>query len=1041
MLLLKKLLLPLLALGGLTGASAAEIPWDAGWLFHLGDAPGAESRDWADQDWRPLDLPHDWSIEGATRPDAPAAGGGGFFPTGIGWYRKKFNAPADWRGQHVSIEFDGVYRNSEVWLNGTSLGQRPGGFYPFRYDLAPHLNFGGDNLIAVRVDNSAQPNSRYYTGSGITRHVRLRVVDPVHLVPDSFGVTTTDLSVEGAEVRIAAEIGNRTDAPQDIAVETYLFDPTGRNVGTFRTSARIAPAATLPISFQASLPDCWPWAPGSPSLYRASTRVLVGERETDRLETTFGVRTVRVSAARGFELNGVPLELFGANVHSDNGPLGTAAFDRAEERRAELIKAAGFNAVRTAHNPPAPAFLAACDRLGLLVIEEAFDGWKSKKLAQDYSRDFDAWWQRDLDAMIRRDRPHPSVVMWDIGNEPYERGKAAGAAIAQKLASRVRELDATRPVTAGINGLGQSGDWSGVDPVFAALDVAGYNYELARHTADHACLPERVIMATESYQTEAFSHWALVHDTPYVIGDFVWSALDYLGEAGIGRVFPPDEPVRAHWEGSHYPWHGAACGDIDLTGERKPLSHYRAIVWDRGEKLYAAVRVPSPDGRPWNLSLWAPPPLLASWTWPGHETRDLTVEVYSRHEAVRLYLNDRLLGEKPTTRAEEFKAVFTVPYVPGTLRAVGVDAARETETFPLVTAGAPARLRLTADRTELHPDGQDLAFITVEVTDDAGHVVPQANDSVTYTLSGPGAIAAIGSADLTSTETYRANPRRVHQGRALIVIRTTATPGKIILTATAANLPPARLSVASNNISEFAGSPRAAASNPVENAMNHLALSQLPGRFPESATPANALAFVSPPNLTQLSSRPFESSDSNPSPPLIVSPINRPAGLPPTVMLKKDTARIRVSSELRHFVTFAPSQDALLRFAPDVIIKNEHVANLVVPLISGRSWRDQIALVKIEVSDANGVPCQITPRDKRPIEFNDFAALHPEEERPFSLPTEYDLVIPRPGKYRVTISVGCAESKSLAKIFFLTSEPLEIEVQPTAAAISDKSTP
>jgi beta-galactosidase len=303
--------------------------------------------------------------------------------------------------------------------------------------------------------------------------------------------------------------------------------------------------------------------------------------------------------------------------------------------------------------------------------------------------------------------------------------------------------------------------------------------------------------------TDAFANWAVAHDTPYVIGDFVWSALDYLGEAGIGRVFPPDEPVRAHWEGSHYPWHGAACGDIDLTGERKPLSHYRAIVWDRGEKLYAAVRVPSPDGRPWNLSLWAPPPLLASWTWPGHEQRELTVEVYSRHESVRLYLNDQLLGEKPTTRAEEFKAVFTVPYAPGTLRAVGVDAARETETFILTTAGAPARLRLAADRTELHADAwpervewrQDLAFITVEITDAEGRVVPQSDASVTYTLSGPGFIAAIGSADLASTESYRANPRRVHQGRALVVVRTTATTGDLTLTASASGLAPATLTL------------------------------------------------------------------------------------------------------------------------------------------------------------------------------------------------------------------------------------------------------
>lgn len=787
-------ILPLLALvGGLSGARAAEIPWDAGWLFHLGDSPGAEATGWTDGDWRRLDLPHDWSIEGTTSPAEPSAGGGGFFPTGTGWYRKKFAAPESWRGQRVSIEFDGVYRNSEVWLNGVSLGRRPSGFARFRYDLTPGLNIGAENVLAVRVDNSAQPNSRWYAGSGITRHVRLHVADPVHLAPDGFFARTTSLSVDGAEVQFTLEIRNTTDTHQEVATEIVLIDPAGRNAGVIRASMEAAPNGTFRPVLTAALADFWPWSPDSPALYRAVTRVFAGGRLTDHQEHTFGVRTVRVSAGRGFELNGVPLELFGGNTHDDNGPLGTAAFDRAEERRAELLKAAGFNAIRTAHNPPSPAFLAACDRLGLLVLVEAFDGWKSRKLAQDYGRDFDEWAVRDLDAMILTHRNHPSVVMWDIGNEPYERGRESGAAIAKRLADRARELDPSRPVTAGINGLGKNVAWSGVDPLMAALDVAGYNYEIAHHAEDHARLPERVIMVSESYHTETFANWSIVQAQPYVIGDFVWSALDYLGEAGIGRVFPPDEPSRPHWVGSHHPWHGAACGDIDLTGWRKPYSHYRAIVWDRGEKLHAAVRVPSPDGRPWNVSLWAPPPLLAHWTWPGHEDRELTVEVYSRHESVRLYLNDRLLGEKPTTRAEEFKTVFPVPYQPGTLRVTGVQAGREVETFTLATAGASAQLRLTADRTSLQADGQDLAFVTVEVTDAAGRVVPQAADSVTYTLAGPGVIAGIGSADLTSTESYRANPRRVHQGRALIVIRTTATAGELVLTATATGFQPARL--------------------------------------------------------------------------------------------------------------------------------------------------------------------------------------------------------------------------------------------------------
>lgn len=794
--------LALLAAATLAAAPAAvqsreTLPWDAGWTFHPGDAPGAETPGWNDQDWRPLTLPHDWSIEGATNPNESTAGGGGFFPTGTGWYRKHFSAPADWSGKHVWIEFDGVYRNSEVWLNGQSLGRRPNGFAPFRYDLNPHLVSGGENIIAVRVDNSAQPNSRYYTGSGITRHVRLRVADLKHVEPDSCFLTTEKLGDNTATVKIRATVRNDASAPATLTFKIVLKDPTGKPVADALATQRVEAGAQWPVALYLTVATPRLWSPASPSLYTVSYHLSDDHGETETATISVGLRTVRVSAQNGFELNGVPLKLFGGNVHDDNGPLGTAAFDRAEERRAELLKSAGFNAVRTAHNPPSPAFLAACDRLGLLVIEEAFDGWKKKKLAQDYGRDFDEWSERDLDAMILRDRNHPSVIMWDIGNEPFERGNASGAAIAKKLADRCRELDPTRPVTAGINGLGKTREWSGTDPVFAALDVAGYNYEIAHHAADHARLPERVIMVSESYHTETFANWAITQDNPYVIGDFVWSAIDYLGEAGIGRVFPSTEPVRPHWDGSHYPWHGAACGDIDLTGLRKPLSHYRAIVWDRGEKLYAAVRVPSPDGKPWNISLWAPPPLLASWTWPGQEGRELTVEVYSRHDAVRLYLGDRLLGEQPTTRAQEFKAAFTVPYAPGTLRAVGVNAGREVETFSLVTAGPPARLRLTVDRPVLHADGQDLAFVTVEVTDASGVVVPQADSAVKYELTGPATLAAIGNPDLTSTESYRANPRKLSEGRSLIVIRTTATVGEITLTATASDLTSASVTLQS----------------------------------------------------------------------------------------------------------------------------------------------------------------------------------------------------------------------------------------------------
>jgi beta-galactosidase len=789
----RRLLLAGLAIGIVLPATARErLSFDGGWRFHLGEVAGGWEPGLDTAAWQPVDLPHDWSIAAPVAAAAPSGGDGGYFRTGVGWYRREFVAPATGRDRRLSLEFEGVYMNATVWLNGAQIAFQACGYTTFSVDITRYIRFGADNVLAVRVDNSQQPNCRWYSGSGIYRHVWLHVTAPVHLAAGTVCVTTTDLAPDSAALTVQAAVRNDTAGTVSVELRTTIVAPDGREVAaTVPTVAQVAPGAELPVSASLTLPCPDLWSPERPALHRAVTQVRAGGRVVDEVATSFGVRTVRVSAARGFELNGRTIELVGGSVHHDQGVLGAAAFDRAEERKVELLKAAGFNAVRTAHNPPSPAFLDACDRHGLLVIDEAFDGWRKSKTPHDYGTLFDAWWRRDLEAMIRRDRNHPSVVLWSIGNEVFERGTPEGAEIARALTACIRTLDASRPVTAGLNGMGADGDWTKVDPVFATLDVAGYNYELGRQAADHARLPSRVIVAAESYQSETFANWAVVHDQPHVIGDFVWSALDYLGEAGIGRVFPPDEPVVKHWEGVQFPWHGAYCGDLDLTGWRKPVSHYRAIVWDRGERLHAAVLAPTSDGRAWNLSPWSMPPALPSWTWPGQEGKPLTVEVYSRHEAVRLLLDGRPVGEKPTTRAEEFKAVFSVSYAPGRLEAVGIDGGRETERFTLVTAGPAVQLRLTADRTQLRADGQDLAFVTVEVVDTQGVVVTPSAASVSCSVDGAGTLAGVGNGDPTTLETCQADPHRVFQGRSLVVVRTRGQPGPIRLTVSSPGLEPA----------------------------------------------------------------------------------------------------------------------------------------------------------------------------------------------------------------------------------------------------------
>jgi len=766
---------------------------DTGWQFNLGDAPGAQTPDFDAAAWKPVSVPHDWSIALPVDLAATSAGHGGFFQNGIGWYRHVIAPPVTWSGRRVEIEFEGVYGVTEVWLNGVSLGCHVYGYTPIRLDLTAHLKPGADNVLALRVDNSAQPNSRWYTGSGLTRPVWLRVTDPVHVAPGGVFIATTELTDQRATVQVQATVRNETNVSRTVVVEIELLDFREHLVASARTEGTINAGGEFPAAADLRISQPRTWSPDLPNLYRAVTRVRANGRTLDELATTFGVRTVHVSAERGFELNGRPLKLLGGNVHADTGVLGAAAFDRAEERKVELLKAAGFNAVRTSHNPPSSAFLAACDRLGLLVMDEIFDGWEKAKTPHDYSVYFKDWWRRDVDAWLRRDRNHPSVVLWSTGNEMFERGSADGQRIARELVADIRNLDPTRPVSAGVNGMGQGGEWTQLDPLFATFDVAGYNYELTRHVADHHRLPTRVIMAAESYPSEVFANWAAMQENSYVIGEFVWSALDYLGEAGIGRVFPPDEPAKKHWEANMYPWHGAYCGDIDITGWRKPVSHYRNIVWDRGEKLYAAVLAPAPGGKPWNVTPWSVPPALPAWTWPGHEGERLVVEVYSHHDAVRLTLNGQVIGEKSTTCMEEFKAVFTLPYKPGELKITGLRGGREAETFVLKTAGEVAQFRLTADRTKLRAGGQDLAFVTVEAVDGHGVWHPAATPRVTFAVEGAGSLAAAGTGDPAAMESYASDIHPLFQGRALAVVRTGATPGKITLTVTAPGVAPAQL--------------------------------------------------------------------------------------------------------------------------------------------------------------------------------------------------------------------------------------------------------
>jgi beta-galactosidase len=766
---------------------------DADWNFSLGDSASEYAGIIDDGGWRHVDLPHDWSIEGTFDRKHQMGGPGGYLPSGIGWYRKHVTVPEAWAGKRVSVNFEGVYMNAKVFINGKLIGEHPYGYTPFSFDLTPLLIPGKENVIAVRVDNSQQINSRWYSGSGIYRHVWMIVTNSIHVKHWGVGITTSDVSSNKATVTIKTVVRNESSLPQKVTLHTRLTRAVAVNAGNNKASIEIPAHSESEIAQTFTVIKPLLWTPETPHLYQARIQVDANKRIVDEITTSFGVRSIRFSVENGFELNGKTVKLNGGCVHHDNGCLGAAAFDRAEERRVELLKTAGFNAVRTSHNPPSEAFLHACDRLGIMVIDEAFDGWRESKTPHDYGKIFDEWWQRDIDAMVMRDRNHPSIIMWSTGNEIIERKKPEAVETANMLAGRIRLLDPTRPVTSAMTTW--DAEWERFDPLFAAHDVGGFNYQMHRAASDHARVPSRIMLQTESYPKDAFTNWKTARDNSYILGDVVWTAIDYLGESGIGRAYYPGETPGEHWEGDFYPWHGAYCGDIDLTGWRKPISHYRSMLYNDAEKLYMAVREPNPDVGKITETLWSVWPTWESWTWPGYEGKPIQVEVYSKYPTVRLYLNTTLVGEQRTTDEQQFKATFAVPYAAGVLTAVGVVNAKEVGSTTLATAGAAANIRLIPDRKKITADGQDLSFVTVEVTDKDGKLQPNASHELHFAIAGPGVIAGVDNGKLNDTASYAGTTRNAWHGRALVVIRSTKNSGAITLTTSAQGLTRATVTI------------------------------------------------------------------------------------------------------------------------------------------------------------------------------------------------------------------------------------------------------
>ena len=811
--------------------------FDDGWLFWRGEAEGGEHPAFDDRAWEAVHLPHDWSIE--DRPGAAKTSGDWTPPTatwtvkrtprtaanlltgyeqplvegaptkvgpfdlaassphammrggtvgGVGWYRKSFTAPDLRAGERAEVQFDGAYSESEVWLNGIRIGAHVYGFGAFSLDLTPHLQPGERNLLAVRVVNVGD-TARWYTGSGINRHVWLSVTGPVRVAPWGVAVSTPQVSAASAEVKVEVELENHLPAPALAEIMVALRDAKGRRVGSGRGRSFLPAGGRGKAHARLHLSRPGLWSPETPDLYTADVSVTAGGNTTDHASVRFGVRTIEVSAAKGLRINGKSYKLKGACVHADHGIIGTAAFDRAERRKAGLLKSYGYNAVRLGHHMFPKAFLDACDELGLMVIDEVFDTWEEPKVPGDYSRHFKANWRDNMADMIRQDRNHPSVIFWSIGNEIPEREKPRGAELAAELRNLVLSMDRSRPLTAGINGpTGEKGEITR-----RSIDVVGYNYQLKDHASDHAAYPDMVIMSTEQYATDIHDGWRLTEANSWMLGEFVWTGIDYIGEVGVGGTDLKPATDKLDWKAFaiflwDYPAFTSGCGEIDILGLRKPQGRYRDVLWGNSD-LELMVQRPTPDGTVERRGPWSWHDELESWTWPGHEGQRLTVRAYCGGDEVRLLLGGKEIARRPIAApADQLTASFEVPYTPGELVAVAYRGGREIARKRLVTTGAPAQLRLRAERSRLAASPNDLGYVFAEVLDAEGRLVPDAQVPLTFLIEGAGRIKATGSANPRGIKSFT-DPRTLSfHGTALAIVQPGHARGRATLRVTSPGL-------------------------------------------------------------------------------------------------------------------------------------------------------------------------------------------------------------------------------------------------------------
>ena len=766
-----------------SGAERLHQSFDFDWKFTLTAPAGAEAPGLDDAVWTDVQLPHDWSMTlPFLSPKEGGKGSMGFMQGGIGWYRKRFAVPSAWKGRRISLEFDGVYHRATVYVNGREVGFHPYGYTAFAYDVTDYLEPGRENVVAVKVDHSDCPTSRWYSGSGIYRHVWLNVTDPVHVALWGTCVTTPSVNTAQATVCVHTTLANDGAKAAQTTLSSEIRDPSGRVVAKAAAKAALDAGSeeVLKQEFIVTAPRLWDI--DSPALYTLVTTVRKGGQVADRYETPFGIRDIRFDADKGFFLNGRSVKMKGGDVHQDAGSLGAAIPDRALERRVRLMKETGFNAIRCSHNPPAREFLDACDRLGMLVIDESFDKWKSGYYTQWY----DEWWAKDLAAMVLRDRNHPSVVLWSVGNETREQGDMSGEGTKrlQALRAECERLDPSRKVAVTtMPDYDRKFDKNGFN---AAVEVVGYNYQEPFYDSDHAQFPERIIYGSEVFPYYSAGRelmreyiernpWYDYAERDFIFGYFMWAAIDYWGES------------------SGWPSKGWPTGIYDVCMHEKPQAAFFRAVWKDEPIVKIAVEDPGlPLDRGKDMWTW---PLLAShWNFPRHDnTQMVQVNAFTNCELVELFVNDVSMGKRRLADFPNNTLKWRIPYNPGTIRAVAWNGDQEVASDVLRTAGEAVAIRLRADRADLKADGQDLSYIEMELVDAQGLVVPDADRPVRVRVSGAGRFLCMDNGDTADGGAQLRADKPTFLGRAQAVVQAGRSAGPLRVIASADGLPDAEL--------------------------------------------------------------------------------------------------------------------------------------------------------------------------------------------------------------------------------------------------------